>query len=201
MSGRRQKLSILGVLGGTIRATGILSLLYTLVVRGVLTIDLKLGRRVRPLGPMTMRIQAPRDVVFDVIAAPYLGRTPRALAEKLRVIERGENMVLAEHYTPVSGLIATTLETVRFSRPERIDFRLVRGPVPYVVEHFLLEERDGATDLEYGGELGTDLWVLGAAWGRLVVPAWERTVHRSLESIRSEAERRSASRNHTLGHG
>jgi len=37
------------------------------------------------------------------------------------------------------------VETVRFTRPGRVDFRLVRGPVPHVVEAFVLTEQpDGA---------------------------------------------------------
>ena len=58
---------------------------YALLVRGALTLDLGIGRRVRPLGPITRTIAAPPETVFDVIAAPYLGRTPRALAGKLEV--------------------------------------------------------------------------------------------------------------------
>jgi hypothetical protein len=89
------------------------------------------------------------------------------MADKLEVIERGSDMVLAAHRTPVRrGLVATTLETVRFQRPNRVDFRLVRGPVPHVVEHFLLHQRDGGTTIEYGGELGADLWAVGRWWGR-----------------------------------
>jgi hypothetical protein len=49
---------------------------------------------------------APREVVFDVIAEPYLGRAPRALADKLRVLERGGDMVLAAHFTPLGGRLA-----------------------------------------------------------------------------------------------
>ena len=128
--------------------------------------------------------------MFEVIAAPYMHRTARALGNKLRVIERGENMVLAEHYTHVQGMVATTLETVRFSPPERVDFLLMRGPVPHVVEQFRLNEGDGGTELDYSGELGTDLWFVGALWGRLVASAWERTVQSSLEAVRTEAERR-----------
>ena len=98
---------------------------------------------------------APRELVFDVVAAPYLARQPRAVAEKIRVLERATDMVLAAHRTPVRGrLVATTVETVRFSRPDRVDFRLVRGPVPYVVEQFVLTTTtagDG-TRLEYSGE-------------------------------------------------
>ncbi|MET7297981.1 hypothetical protein [Embleya sp. NPDC005575] len=58
------------------------------------------------------------------------------MREKVRVPERGTDMVLAAHATPVPGgrLTATTTETVRFTRPDRVGFRLVRGPVPTVVE-------------------------------------------------------------------
>jgi hypothetical protein len=164
---------------------------YVLVVRGDLTLDVRVGRRVRALGPQRVRMAAPRETVFDVIAAPYLGRTPRAMADKLEVLERGGDMVLAAHYTPVlRGLRATTVETVRFERPGIVSFRLVRGPVPHVVETFALEDDGGTTELVYTGELGTDFWAAGAWWGSRVAAAWERAVAHSLDGIREEAERR-----------
>src|SRR5215469_2721020 len=134
---------------------------YYLTVTGKLTLDTGWGRRVRPLGPFSVQVSAPAGTVFDVIAAPYLGRTPRAMAGKLRVTERGTDMVLAEHFTPVHGgrLTATTVETVTFDRPRRVAFRLVRGPVPYVAEEFTLTDHDGVTALEYSGELGTDFGI------------------------------------------
>jgi hypothetical protein len=107
--------------------------------------------------------------VFRVIAGPYLGSTPRALADKLEVTERGTDMVLVAHHTPIRwGLKATTLETVHFDPPESIHFRLVRGPVPYVVEDFVLHESEGITLLQYRGELGADLWAVGRWWGGIV---------------------------------
>ena len=166
-------------------------LLWALVVRGSLALDLGIGRRVRPLGPLTFEIAALRDVVFDVVAGPYLGRTPRALREKLEVLERGADLVLAAHHTPAYGLRATTLETVRFERPERVHFRLVRGPVPHVVERFELRETADGTELEYVGELGTDLGALGALWGAAVARTWVATVESSLAGVKAEAERRS----------
>jgi hypothetical protein len=167
---------------------------YVQVVRGALALDLGSGRRVRPLGPLQMQIAAPREVVFDVIAQPYLGKTPRALGDKLEVLERGSDLVLAAHFTDVGrGLTATTVETVRFERPERIAFRLVRGPVPHVLETFELRDLDGETDLEYRGELGTDLWALGQRWGSLVARRWEQTVAASLDEIATESERRAGS--------
>jgi hypothetical protein len=166
-------------------------LLWALVVRGSLAIDLGVGRRFRPLGPMTLRIDAPRETVFDVVSSPYLEKTPHALRSKLEVLERGDDLVLAAHFTRVYGLTATTVETVRFERPERVRFRLVRGPVPHVEETFELRDVGNATELTYSGVLGTDLWMLGELWGSAVARTWEKTVAASLEEIRAEAERRS----------
>ena len=182
------------------RALGIAGLLaaaggaYLATVRGSLTVDLGVGRRTRPLGPQRVRIAAPRELVFEVVESPYR-RTPRAMAHKLEVLERGSDLVLAAHHTPLGGgMVATTLETVRFEPPSLVGFRLVRGPVPHVTETFLLEETAEGTELVYSGELGTDLWALGAAWGGLVARSWERTVEGSLAAVKEEAERRARAR-------
>jgi hypothetical protein len=139
---------------------------------------------------MTWSIAAPREVVFDVISSPYLRRTPRALERKLRVLERDENEVVAEHYTRTGPFVTTTVEKVRFEPPERVQFNLVRGPVPYVVEQFVLRETTGGTELAYSGELSTDFWWLGRGWGGLVARRWEAAVRQSLSAIKAEAERR-----------
>ncbi len=163
---------------------------YLLTVRGALTLDLGLGRRLRPLGPIERTIAAPPGTVFDVIAAPYLARTPRAMSDKLRVWERGSDMALAAHLTDVGGLTTTTVETVRFERPHRISFRLLRGPVPHVVETYELTEAPEGTRFTYLGEMGTDGWRLGQWWGHRVARLWERAVAASLDLIQAEAERR-----------
>ena len=176
--------------GGAAAAAGVGA--YVGLVSGAMSVDLGVGRRTRRLGPLTVNVEAPRELVFGVIAAPYAERAPRALRDKVEVLERGSDMVLAAHRTPIRGrLVAITVETVRFTRPERVDFRLVRGPVPLVVERFVLSESDAGTLLEYEGELGTDLWRLGQAWGDLVTDRWERVVDASFQTIKAEAERRS----------
>jgi hypothetical protein len=96
-------------------------------------------------------------------------------------------------YTLVHGrLTAATLETVTFDRPQRIAFRLVRGPVPHITEEFALTEHDGTTRLEYSGELGTDFAGAGQWWAGRVAAAWEAAVRSSFTSIRAEAERRAS---------
>jgi hypothetical protein len=163
------------------------------LVTGALPLDVGVGRRTRRLGPQVVDIEAPRDVVFGVVAEPYLGRPTRAAQKKIRVLERGDDMVLAAHFTPVGRrLTATTIETVRFSPFNRVDFRLVRGPVPSAVESFVLEAHGSGTRLTYEGELSTDLWNAGERWGRTVAGHWEATVANSLGSVKQEAERRAS---------
>ena len=164
---------------------------YLGLVSGAMPLDVGIGRRMRRLGPLTVDVEAPRELVFEAIAAPYAERAPRALRDKVEVLERSSDMVLAAHRTPIRGrLVATTVETVRFTRPERVDFRLVRGPVPHVVERFELSESDAGTRLAYDGELGTDFGRLGQAWGDLVAARWERVVAAAFQTIKTEAERR-----------
>jgi hypothetical protein len=175
------------LLGGA----GALGCLYVLLVKGALTLDLGIGRALRPLGPIRRDIAAPPELVFDIVAAPYLGKTPRAMSNKLRVLERGLDMVLAEHFTEVGGGLKTsTVEVVRFERPSLVSFRLVRGPVPVVTETFSLEPIEDGTRFTYRGEIGADLWALGAWWASVVGRRWERAVAESLTSIAAEAERR-----------
>ncbi len=186
------------LLGAATVGAGVAAAGYVGLVTGACPLDLGIGRRIRPLGPQLVDMAAPREVVFDVIAEPYLGRAPRALADKLRVLERGGDMVLAAHFTPLGGrlgLVAQTVETVRFTRPERVDFRLVRGPVPYVVEAFVLSEQVGGagTRLAYSGEIGADLWRAGQYWCAVVARRWEQTVAASLAAVKAEAERRAVS--------
>lgn len=125
-----------------------------------------------------------------MIAAPYLGTKPASLEGKIEILERSEGMVLAAHRTAVGGAVATTVETVRFERPSAVHFRLVRGPVPLVLEGFLLEDEGEETSLRYRGELHADLWGIGRWWGGRVARRWDEAVASSLEQIRAAAEER-----------
>lgn len=162
---------------------------YDLLVEGALTLDVSIGRRMQPLGPVAWKIAAPRKLVFELIEESYR-RTPRAMQDKLQVWERGADMVLAAHVTHVGRHKVTTVETVRFQEPESIHFRLVRGPVPHVSEVFELTETDGITTLTWTGALGTDFGAIGERWGTLVARSWHRAVEQSINAVRAEAERR-----------
>ncbi len=74
-------------------------------------------------------------------------------------------MALAVHFTPAGRYTTTTVETVRFERPPRVSFRLLRGPVPHVTDTYGLGRAAGGTAFVDTGELGIDLWRLGEWWG------------------------------------
>ena len=113
------------------------------------------------------------------------------MREKVEIPKWAEQMVLAAHRTVVgSGLTAVTVETVTLDPPNRMGFRLLRGPVPHVIETFTYDETADGTRLSYGGELGTDLWRLGQAWGDLVARGWVDVVRDSMAAIKTESERR-----------
>ncbi len=180
-----------GILGGALLLGGLW--LFFLMARGTLTLDLGWGRSRHPLGPITVRLTAPRDLVFEMIQAPYVGRTPEGSG--IEIIARGGGLVVAAHHTRVHFYTARTVEAVGFEPPERVTFRHLAGPVPEAFEEFLLREREGGTELEYRGEVGIDFWILGRLAGRFWVrKQWEARVREHLEGLKERAEERAARR-------
>ena len=164
---------------------------FLLLAMGRLTLDLRWGRSVHPLGPITFQIEAPRDLVFEIITAPYTGRAPSDSG--IDVLARSDELVVAAHHTQVHFYTARTVEIVVFEPPRRVGFRHLAGPVPYAVEQFELDESDGRTELHYTGEVGIDFFVLGRLAARhWVRPQWERAVREHLERVKGSAEQRAA---------
>ncbi len=51
-------------------AAGAAGTAYLGLVTGALAVDLGVGRRTRPLRPITVTVDAPRQTVYDVLCAP-----------------------------------------------------------------------------------------------------------------------------------
>jgi hypothetical protein len=177
-----------GLLGALLIAGA--SGMFVLLAMGRLSLDLGWGRSVHPLGPIEIRIDAPRDLVFEIINAPYAGRTT---GSGIDVVASSGALVVAAHHTKLRFYTARTVEVVEFEPPTRVRFRHLVGPVPHAVEQFVLGESDGGTELRYSGEVGIDFFLLGRAAGRYWVrPTWERTVREHLEDVKDRAEQRAA---------
>lgn len=163
--------------------------LFMLLAMGRLHLDLGWGRSLHELGPIQVRIAAPRKLVFEIVSAPYLGRSSGASG--VEVLARGADLVVAAHYTRVHFYTARTVEAVEFGPPGKVRFTHLTGPVPHAVEEFALEQVDGATELRYRGEIGIDFFLLGRIAGRYWVrPQWERVVREHLDEVRRIAEQR-----------
>jgi hypothetical protein len=165
--------------------------LFLALAMGRLQLDLGFGRSFHKLGPMTITIRAPRELVFEIIAAPYLGRSSAGTA--IEVLARSKDLVVARHKTRVHFYTAQTTELVDFTPPTRVGFRHLSGPVPHALEEFVLEEIDDAAELRYRGEIGIDFFILGRMAARYWVrPQWERVVSAHIEELRERAEARAA---------
>lgn len=166
---------------------------FLLLAMGRLTLDLGWGRSVHELGPIVRRIAAPRELVFEILNAPYTTRAPRDSG--VEVLARGDSLVVAAHHTKVHFYTARTVEIVEFEPPRRVGFRHLAGPVPHAVEQFTLEEFGDGTELRYGGEIGIDFFLLGRLAARYWVrPQWERAVGAHLDEVKDRAEQRAAAR-------
>jgi hypothetical protein len=174
-----------GALGALLIA--LMAGMFLLLAMGRIHLDLGWGRSLHELGPIIVGIAAPREIVFEIIAAPYLGRTPGGSG--IEVLARSDALVVATHHTRVHFYTARTVEVLDFEPPTRIRFRHLTGPVPHAVEEFALEEIGEDTELRYAGELGIDFFVLGRIAGRYWVrPQWERVVREHLEDLKQRAE-------------
>jgi hypothetical protein len=166
--------------------------LFLALAMGRLHLDLGVGRSLHRLGPVTATIRAPRELVFELIAAPYLGR---GSAPGIEVLASGGELVVARHHTKVHFYTAQTTEAVDFTPPARVGFRHLCGPVPHAVEEFVLEETDAGTELRYSGEIGIDFFILGRIAGRhWVRPQWERVVSAHIADLKERAEARATRR-------
>jgi hypothetical protein len=181
-----------GVLAALIVATS--AGLFLALAMGRLHLDLRIGRTIHQLGPINVTIRAPREDVFEMIAAPYLGRSSAA-ASGIEVLARSERLVVARHHTRVHFYTAQTTEAVDFTPPRRIGFRHLTGPVPHALEEFALEETAAGTELRYSGELGIDFYILGRIAARhWVRPQWEQVVKAHIQDLKKRAETKAARR-------
>jgi len=163
---------------------------FLALAMGRLHLDLGWGRSRHALGPMSVEIAAPRELVYEILSAPYLGR---ARSDSIEVLAGSESLVVAAHLTKVHFYEARTVESIELEPPSAMRFRHLTGPVPEAGEEFRLDESGGSTVLRYDGELGIDFWFLGRlAAPHWVVPQWNRAVAEHLDEVRQLAERRAS---------
>ena len=127
-----------------------------------------------------VRIGAPRELVFEVIASAGkdVGET------------EGERLI--EFETEWQGRVFKTVEAVTFERPDRIIYRWVTGPVRGVHEEIALSEPDHqTTEVTYTGSFQPPAGFVG--WFRSVTvvrPIFNKLAREHLEEGKRIAETR-----------
>lgn len=135
------------------------------------------------LATRCVRVEAPRELCFEVVAAA--GEVVERRSDDERVVE-----FLSEH----RGRTIRTLELVTLEAPERISYRWLKGPLPGVEEEIVFEvAEDGCTEMTYRGRFRTGGGPLRWLMGRLYVKrVFDRLVREHLDQGKQAAEGRMA---------
>ncbi len=147
------------------------------------------------LRPQTIRIDAPRELVFQMMSHFGRGRLPGDYSEASRVVCREGDRVVVEFRTRAGFFTYTTLEEVRLHPPERIEFRHLEGPLAYAVEEFVFRAvAERRTELTHSGEF---VWSGFPFFGRLgglmyTRPVFERAIAAHMAQVKAAAEARAA---------
>lgn len=88
---------------------------FLLLAMGRLHLDLGWGRSLHELGPISVRIEAPRELVFQVLGAPYLGTASGG--SEVELIARDGSLAVAAHFTRVHFYTARTVEVIELDAP------------------------------------------------------------------------------------
>ncbi len=146
-------------------------------------------------------IKAPRELVFQVLAAVGKGKLPGAAGESVRVLHQEEDTIIAQFTTRAGRRIVNTVEEVKLYPPERVTFRHLAGPLDCAWEEMVLKEKDDGTELVYWGEFAYQFTFLGWLISRLYIrPLHNRAVREHLRRIKVAAEQR-AQRSHIFRQG
>ncbi len=136
--------------------------------------------RTLKLKQQTVAVEAPRELVFEVVASA--GKT----------VGETDGAKLVEFETEWQQRVIKTTEEVRLDPPREIAYRWVEGPLEHVEERISFESHtDGSTLMTYSGEIGAGRGIAGWLRTAIVVrPVFNRLVREHLEEGKRLAERR-----------
>ena len=143
----------------------------------------------------TVRIKAPRELVFQMMSHFGRGRLPGDNNESSRMLERDGNRLTVEFQTKALFATYRTVEEVNLFPSERITFEHISGPLHYAREEFAFEDVDGReTDLTHSGEFIWSTFPFFGWFGGIIYtrPVFQRTLVKHMAQIKEGAEARAA---------
>ena len=148
------------------------------------------------LSDKSVYINAPREMVFQMLSSFGKGSLPGVQGESSRVLERDGDTIIAEFMTTSGKRVYRTMEKVQLYPPERITFEHLQGPLIFSEEEFNLAEKDDGTELRYYGEIGCRIPLLaGLGWiiaKFYVKPKYDAVIRIHMSALKTAAEARAA---------
>ena len=143
----------------------------------------------------TVRIRAPRELVFQMMSHFGRGRLSGDNNESSKILERDGNRLVVEFKTKALFATYTTVEVVNLYPSERITFEHLSGPLHHASEAFIFEDIYGKeTYLSHSGEIIWSTFPFFGWFGGIIYtrPVFERTIVKHMAQVKQAAEARAA---------
>ena len=143
----------------------------------------------------SVTIDAPRELVFQMVSAFRRGRIAGDDTESSKLISEDGNTKLVEFRTKAGPFTYTTVEEVRLLPPERIAFKHLEGPLHFSEEEFSFEETgDGQTAMTHSGSFIWKTFPFFGWFGGVIYtrPMFHRVIRKHLAVVKEAAEARAA---------
>ena len=147
------------------------------------------------LKPQSVTIDAPRELVFQMLTAFRRGRVVGDNTESTRLISEDGDTKIVEFNTKAGPFIYKTVEEVTLSKPDSIAFRHLEGPLDFSEEQFTLEETsDGSTLLTHTGSFVWSRFPFFGWFGGVIYtrPMFHRVIRKHFAAIKTASEARAA---------
>ena len=154
------------------------------------------------LANRNLYINAPREMVFQMLSSFGKGSLSGAQGESSRVLEREGNSITVEFLTTSGRRTYRTVEKVQLYPPERITFYHLKGPLAFAEEEFNFLESGDGTKLRYRGGIEFRVpWLPGIGWIIAILyvrPKYNAIIRDHMGNAKAAAEARAA-RSHVFG--
>ncbi len=140
-------------------------------------------------------IDAPRDLVYQMLTSFRRGRIPGDTAESSKLLSEDGDVKTVEFKTKAGPFTYTTVEEVTLDPPNTIGFRHLKGPLHLAEEEFSLDETDdGGTRLTHSGRIVWSRFPFFGWFGGMIYtrPMFHRVIVRHLANVKKAAKARAA---------
>ena len=147
------------------------------------------------LKPQSIEIDAPRELVFQLLTAFRRGRVSGDNTESTKLISEEGDTKIVEFTTRAGWFTYRTLEEVTLFEPHKIAFKHLEGPLHFSEETFTLDETsDGGTILIHSGSFIWSRVPLFGWFGGVIYtrPMYHRVIRKHLAVVKQASEARAA---------